>query len=110
MDPIEPLINAFHAGGRPRVWSLVVTIFGDAVLHRGGCIATLRLQELLERVGIEAGALRTALSRLARDAGCCGIARGATVSIALAIVARRKSQEPQSAFTPPRAVARWNNG
>jgi len=67
MDPIEPLITAFHAEGRPRVWSLVVTIFGDAVQHRGGRIATLHLQELLERVGIEAGALRTALSRLTRD-------------------------------------------
>ena len=67
MDPIEPLITAFHAEGRPRVWSLVVTIFGDAVQHRGGRIATLHLQELLERVGIEAGALRTALSRLASD-------------------------------------------
>ena len=67
MDPIEPLINAFHAEGRPRVWSLVVTIFGDAVQHRGGRIATLQLQELLERVGIEAGALRTALSRLTSD-------------------------------------------
>jgi len=44
-----------------------VTIFGDAVQHRGGRIATLRLQELLERVGIEAGTLRTALSRLASD-------------------------------------------
>jgi len=67
MDLIEPLINAFHAEGRPRVWSLVVTIFGDAVQHRGGRIATLHLQELLERVGIEAGALRTALSRLTSD-------------------------------------------
>ena len=67
MDPIEPLITAFHAEGRPRVWSLVVTIFGDAVQHRGGRIATLQLQELLERVGIEAGALRTALSRLTSD-------------------------------------------
>ena len=67
MDPIASLISAFHAEGRPRVWSLLVTVFGDAVQHRGGRIATLRLQHLLERVGIEAGALRTALSRLTSD-------------------------------------------
>lgn len=67
MDVLKPLITALHNEGRLRVWSLVITIFGDAVQHRGGRIATLRLQYLLERVGVEAGALRTALSRLTRD-------------------------------------------
>lgn len=67
MDVLEPLITALHAEGRLRVWSLVVTVFGDAAQHRGGRIATLRLQHLLERVGVEAGALRTALSRLTSD-------------------------------------------
>lgn len=67
MDVLEPLITALHNEGRLRVWSLVVTVFGDAVQHRGGRIATLRLQHLLERVGVEAGALRTALSRLTGD-------------------------------------------
>jgi len=67
MDVLAPLITALHAEGRLRVWSLVVTVFGDAVQHRGGRIATLRLQHLLERVGVEAGALRTALSRLTSD-------------------------------------------
>ncbi len=67
MDPIAPLIQNFHAEGRPRVWSLVITIFGDAVKHRGGHISGVRLQTLLERIGIESGAMRTALSRLAHD-------------------------------------------
>ncbi len=67
MDVIEPLITALHNEGRLRVWSLVVTVFGDAVQQRGGRIATLRLQHLLERVGVEAGTLRTALSRLTHD-------------------------------------------
>ena len=67
MDALEPLITALHNEGRLRVWSLVVTVFGDAVQMRGGQIATLRLQHLLERVGVEAGALRTALSRLTHD-------------------------------------------
>ncbi len=67
MDPLAPLIQNFHAEGRPRVWSLVITIFGDAVQHRGGRISGVRLQTLLERIGIESGAMRTALSRLAHD-------------------------------------------
>jgi len=67
MDSLAPLIAALHNEGRLRVWSLVVTVFGDAVQQRGGRIATLRLQQLLERVGVEAGTLRTALSRLTSD-------------------------------------------
>ncbi|RBI85559.1 hypothetical protein DRV85_07410 [Rhodosalinus halophilus] len=66
-DPLAPLIDALHAEGRPRVWSLVITVFGDSVQPRGGRIATTRLQRLLGRIGVEPGALRTALSRLRRD-------------------------------------------
>ncbi|OWU82710.1 PaaX family transcriptional regulator C-terminal domain-containing protein [Phaeobacter sp. 22II1-1F12B] len=66
-DPISPLINALHNQGRLRVWSLVITAFGDLVQDRGGEISTARLGALLGRVGIEQGTLRTALSRLNRD-------------------------------------------
>lgn len=67
MDVLEPLIANLHNEGRLRIGSLVVTVFGDAVQLRGGRIAMLRLQHLLERVGVESGALRTALSRLSSD-------------------------------------------
>lgn len=67
MDPLEPLITALHQQGRLRVWSLVITVFGDLVQHRGGVISTARLGILLSRIGIEPGTLRTALSRLSRD-------------------------------------------
>ncbi|NBR89524.1 MAG: phenylacetic acid degradation protein, partial [Rhodobacteraceae bacterium] len=43
MDPLAPLIDALHAEGRLRVWSLVITVFGDSVQHRGGRISTARL-------------------------------------------------------------------
>ncbi|SPH24654.1 Transcriptional repressor PaaX [Defluviimonas aquaemixtae] len=67
MDPLAPLIDALHAEGRPRVWSLVITVMGDAVQPRGGRVALARLALILGRLGVEPGALRTALSRLARD-------------------------------------------
>ncbi len=67
MDPLEPVITALHAESRLRVWSLVITVFGDCVQHRGGAISTARLGRLLGRIGVEPGALRTALSRLGRD-------------------------------------------
>ena len=67
MDPLEPLIIALHSEGRLRVWSLVISVFGDLVQHRGGQISTTRLRAVLGRIGVEQNALRTALSRLTGD-------------------------------------------
>lgn len=67
MDPLAPLVTALHSQGRLRVWSLVITAFGDLVQHRGGEISSTRLRALLGRVGVEQGALRTAMSRLSGD-------------------------------------------
>lgn len=66
-DAIDSLIEALHERGRLRVWSLVITIFGDAVVPRGGRISLANLQEVMARLRIEPGALRTAMSRLAGD-------------------------------------------
>lgn len=64
---LEALIDRLHMRGRLRVWSLVVTVFGDAIVPRGGRVALSALQEIMERLRIESGALRTAMSRLAKD-------------------------------------------
>lgn len=64
---LDALVRRLHRRGRLRVWSLVVTAFGDAVVPRGGRVALTILQELMARLGVEPGALRTAMSRLAAD-------------------------------------------
>lgn len=64
---LETLIARLHERGRLRVWSLVITIFGDAVVPRGGRVPLTVLQDIMARLRIEPGALRTALSRLAGD-------------------------------------------
>lgn len=64
---LERLIDSLHARGRLRVWSLVITVFGDAVAPRGGRVALSVLQDLMARLRIEPGAVRTAMSRLAAD-------------------------------------------
>jgi phenylacetic acid degradation operon negative regulatory protein len=64
---LDRLIARLHERGRPRVWSLVITVFGDAILPRGGRVALTALQDIMGRLRIEAGALRTAMSRLAAD-------------------------------------------
>lgn len=64
---LEVLIDGFHAQERLRIWSLVITIFGDAVLPRGGDFWLGSLQELMQRLRIEPNALRAAMSRLTAD-------------------------------------------
>ncbi|MEM9009612.1 MAG: PaaX family transcriptional regulator C-terminal domain-containing protein [Pseudomonadota bacterium] len=65
-DPLQPLLSHLHTGPL-RVWSLVITVFGDAILPRSGRVAMATLQELMARLDIGAGTLRTALSRLAQE-------------------------------------------
>lgn len=60
-------IDRLHANGRLRVWSLIVTFFGDAVVPRGARVALSTLQDAMALLDIEPGAVRTALSRLAKD-------------------------------------------
>lgn len=66
-DALEALIDDLHRQGRLRVWSLAITIFGDAVSPRGGIVALSVLQDIMQRLRIEPGALRTAMSRLAAE-------------------------------------------
>ncbi len=103
MDPISPLVLALHNQGRPRVWSLVITIFGDAVQHRGGRIATLRMQKLLGRIGIEPGAMRTALSRLAGDGWVVRDRAGRNTYYQLSPLGKAEFQPAaQQVYAPPR--------
>ncbi len=64
---LDRMIDRLHERGRLRVWSLVITVFGDAILLRGGRVGLSTLQALMARLRIEPGAVRTAMSRLAAD-------------------------------------------
>ncbi|MEO0545431.1 MAG: hypothetical protein AAF035_00645 [Pseudomonadota bacterium] len=61
------LAEGLKAEGALRVWSLIVTFFGDAVLPRGGRVGAAAIGDLMAAMGVEAGAVRTALSRLAKE-------------------------------------------
>lgn len=68
MSRLDPA-HLLHAETPLRVWSLIVTIFGDAVMNRGTIAAPepiwiAELMALLDLLGIEAGIARTNLSRL----------------------------------------------
>ncbi|MBZ0163115.1 MAG: GntR family transcriptional regulator [Notoacmeibacter sp.] len=67
LEALDKLVARLHAQSRIRVWSLVVTFFGDAVVPRGGRAGLAAIQAVMERLGVEKGAVRTAMSRLAAD-------------------------------------------
>ncbi len=67
LSALEPLLTRLHGNGRLRVWSVVVTIFGDLIQPRQQPLSVKELLALTGPIGIEENALRTALSRLAKE-------------------------------------------
>lgn len=59
-----PFVNALHNQGRLRVWSVLITIFGDLAGPLPGQLALRDIHQLTRLLGITDGAVRTALSRL----------------------------------------------
>ncbi|MFT7390254.1 MAG: phenylacetic acid degradation operon negative regulatory protein [Paracoccaceae bacterium] len=103
LDAVLDLMEA--EGMRLRVWSVVISFFGDAVAHRGGVIRLSALQEITERLRLEPGALRTAMSRLARDGWLTRDRRGRASYYALT---PQKQVETEAAalriYAPPMAA------
>ena len=64
---VRDLVAAFHERTPIRTWSLIVTLYGDAVVPRGGVLWLGSLITLMEAFGIAPGIVRTAGSRLAAD-------------------------------------------
>ncbi|MEL6236790.1 MAG: PaaX family transcriptional regulator C-terminal domain-containing protein, partial [Pseudomonadota bacterium] len=60
-------IDALLALGDLRVWSVVITVFGDSIQPRGGIVAATTLAQILGRMRVRPEALRVALHRLVRD-------------------------------------------
>ncbi|PHR18704.1 MAG: phenylacetic acid degradation operon negative regulatory protein PaaX [Hoeflea sp.] len=70
-DPIAETIadrlTALQAAQRLSAWSLIVSFLGDAIGPRGGVVSAGTVQSVMQRLGIGAGAVRTAISRLSAD-------------------------------------------
>ena len=61
---LAPFVEDLHAQGRLRVWSILVSIFGDLAGPLPGQLALRDIHQLTRQFGITDGAVRTALSRL----------------------------------------------
>lgn len=64
---ITSLLDQFHARKPARIWSLIVTLYGDAIVPRGGSLWIGSLIEIMALFRVDAGHVRTAVSRLSSD-------------------------------------------
>jgi phenylacetic acid degradation operon negative regulatory protein len=63
---LQPILDQLRSEPS-RIWSLVITVYGDAIVPRGGSVWLGTLTRFFEALGIGEGAVRTAMSRLAAD-------------------------------------------
>jgi len=63
----SPLADTLARTGAPRIASLIITVWGDAVAPRGGSLWLGTLQAILDRFGCTPGQVRTAMSRLTEE-------------------------------------------
>jgi phenylacetic acid degradation operon negative regulatory protein len=64
---VESLLDQFHERTPIRAGSLIVTVFGDAVVPRGGVLSLTSLHEIMRAFRVSDTLVRTALSRLVTD-------------------------------------------
>ncbi|HUU35732.1 MAG TPA: phenylacetic acid degradation operon negative regulatory protein PaaX [Vicinamibacterales bacterium] len=64
--PLEHLLH--HVRAEPsRTWSIIMSLYGDAIVPRGGSVWLGTVQQFCAHLGIADGVVRTAMSRLATD-------------------------------------------
>ncbi len=64
---VAALLDQFHRKPPVRAWSLIVTLYGDAIVPRGGSLWLGSLTGIMALFRIDAGHVRTAMSRLTAD-------------------------------------------
>jgi phenylacetic acid degradation operon negative regulatory protein len=64
---VATLLDQFHAKRPVRAWSLIITLYGDAIVPRGGSLWLGSLSEIMALFRVDAGHVRTAMSRLTAD-------------------------------------------
>lgn len=67
MPAIAALVREYQSRRPLRAWSLIITLYGDAIAPRGGSLWLGALIEIMGLFGIDGGHVRTAMSRLTAD-------------------------------------------
>ena len=95
-SPISDRIDAFCRQRRVQASSLIVTIFGDAVLPRGGRVWLGSLIHLLEPMQLNERLVRTSVFRLVKDGWLSAETVGRRANYALTPWGRRRFEEASS--------------
>lgn len=90
---IEERLNAFRQQQRMQAGSLIITVFGDVVMPRGGSIWLGSLIELLSALDINERLIRTTVARLADDKWLNSSAHGRRANYALTASGLRRFEE-----------------
>jgi phenylacetic acid degradation operon negative regulatory protein len=92
-SPLEARIAAFRQLGRMQAGSLIITVFGDTVLPRGGRIWLGSLIQLLEPLGLNERLVRTSVFRLVKDEWLASEAQGRRTDYRLTTAGQRRFEE-----------------
>ncbi|TNF22119.1 MAG: PaaX family transcriptional regulator, partial [Rhodobacteraceae bacterium] len=65
--PFQTVVRHLTRDQAPRVWSLLISVFGDLAQDPGARISGLLLRHMTERIGIKPEAMRVAIHRLRKD-------------------------------------------
>ncbi|GGC54769.1 phenylacetic acid degradation operon negative regulatory protein PaaX [Chelatococcus reniformis] len=65
-DALGPILAQLRAAPS-RTWSIIITVYGDAIVPRGGSVWLGTLLAFFKALGVGEGVVRTAMSRLASD-------------------------------------------
>jgi phenylacetic acid degradation operon negative regulatory protein len=104
-DPVGTLLADFAARQPIRTGSLIVTVFGDVILPRGGAVLLADLIGLLASFSLNEGQVRTAVSRLVAEGWLAGERLGRRSLYRLTEIGRHRFEEATRRiyFGPPRA-------
>lgn len=102
-DLLTARIEAFRAQRRVQATSLIITVFGDAVLPRGGRIWLGSLIRLLEPLDLNERLVRTSVFRLVKEGWLIAETVGRRSNYALAPAGRRRFEEASQQIYSSRA-------
>lgn len=93
MTRFENLLATLTADQTPRVWSLLVTVFGELAQEDGAQISGATLSKLTAHMGIKPEAMRVALHRLRKDGWIESQRSGRTSAYSLTAWGRAQSAD-----------------
>ncbi|MDW4496448.1 PaaX family transcriptional regulator C-terminal domain-containing protein [Sulfitobacter sp. D35] len=105
----DDLVRTITGDQPPRVWSLLVTVFGDLAQQEGARIGGPTLNRLTELMGIKPEATRVALHRLRKDGWIDSRRAGRSSTYGLTAWGRKQSAaaSPRIYATGPLAESAW---